>query len=98
MAISRPPLFIHQMTYIWCDFRGIQDAFMRQHGSDYFENSCSAAHIQQQYAMHNPLDFEHVDEFCWGATASDGPGDMKKCTFLRRRLLAAGFTGGWLQA
>ena len=98
MAISRPPLFIHQMTYIWCDFRGIQDAFMRQHGSNYVENSCSAAHIQQQYAMHNPLDFEHVDEFCWGTTASDGPGDMKKCTFLRRRLLAAGFTGGWLQA
>lgn len=72
------PLFIHQMSHIWCDFRGIQDAFMRQHGSDYFENSCSATHIQQQYALHNPLGFEHVGEFCWGVTASDGPGNTTK--------------------
>ena len=72
------PLFIHQMSHIWCDFRGIQDAFMRQQGSDYFENSCSATHIQQQYAIHNPLGFEHVGEFCWGVTASDGPGNTTK--------------------
>ena len=33
------PLFIHQLSHIWCDFRGIHDRFMREHDSDYFENS-----------------------------------------------------------
>src|SRR4051812_12514340 len=33
------PLFIHQMSQLWVDFRGVQDAFMRAHGSDYFANS-----------------------------------------------------------
>ena len=72
------PLFIHQMSHIWCDFRGIQDAFMRQHDSNYFENSCRATHVQQQYAIRNPHGFAHVGEFCWGVTASDGPGNMTK--------------------
>src|SRR5205807_7725596 len=29
------PLFIHQFSHLWIDFREIQDAFMREHGSDY---------------------------------------------------------------
>ena len=33
------PLFTHQLSHVWIDFRGIQDAFMREHGIDYFENS-----------------------------------------------------------
>ena len=33
------PLFIHQMSHCWIDFRGIQDAYMRDKGIDYFENS-----------------------------------------------------------
>src|SRR5207302_4284329 len=56
------------------DFRGIQDAFMRAHGLDYFENSRRATYVQQQYAIRNPLGFEGYGEFCWGLTASDGPG------------------------
>jgi hypothetical protein len=28
------PLFTHQLSHIWIDFRGIQDACMREHGSD----------------------------------------------------------------
>src|SRR5665647_710607 len=31
------PLFTHQLSHIWVDFRGIQDAFMRAKGIDYFE-------------------------------------------------------------
>jgi hypothetical protein len=68
------PLFTHQLSHIWIDFRGIQDAFMRQHGLDYFENSRRATYVQQQYAIRNPLEFEGYGEFCWGLTASDGPG------------------------
>jgi hypothetical protein len=68
------PLFTHQLSHIWCDFRGIRDRYMREHDADYFENSRRATLVQQQYAMRNPLAFEHVGETCWGLTASDGPG------------------------
>ena len=68
------PLFTHQLSHIWCDFRGIRDRFMREHDADYFENSRRATLIQQQYAMRNPNAFEHVGETCWGLSASDGPG------------------------
>lgn len=68
------PLFIHQLSHVWIDFRGIQDRFMRGHGIDYFENSRRATLIQQRYATANPLEFEHYNEYCWGITSSDGPG------------------------
>ncbi len=68
------PLFIHQMSHIWVDFRGIRDAFMREHDCDYFENSSRATRVQQRYAIENPLGFPHYGEWCWGVTASDGPG------------------------
>lgn len=68
------PLFIHQFSHVWIDFRGIQDAFMRDRGIDYFENSRRATHVQQQYAVRNPLEFEGYGAHCWGMTASDGPG------------------------
>jgi hypothetical protein len=72
------PLFIHQMSHVWIDFRGIRDEFMRSKDSDYFENSRRATLIQQQYAIRNPLGFKHYGEFCWGITASDGPGEVRK--------------------
>ena len=68
------PLFTHQLSHLWIDFRGIQDAFMREHGLDYFENSRRATYVHQQYAIRNPLEFAGYGEFCWGLTASDGPG------------------------
>ena len=68
------PLFIHQLSHMWIDFRGIQDAFMRERGIDYFENSRRATYLQQQYAVRNPLGYKGYDKHCWGLTASDGPG------------------------
>jgi hypothetical protein len=68
------PLFTHQLSHLWIDFRGIRDAFMRDHGSDYFENSRQATYIHQEYARHNPLEFAGYGEHCWGITATDGPG------------------------
>ena len=68
------PLFIHQMSHLWLDFRGIHDDFNRKTGIDYFENSRRATHVQQQYGIANPLGFAHYHEHCWGLTASDGPG------------------------
>lgn len=67
-------LFTHQLSHTWIDFRGIQDAFMRDRGTDYFENSRRATYVQQHYAIDNPLDFKGYGRCCWGITASDGPG------------------------
>jgi len=72
------PLFTHQLSHIWIDFRGIQDAFMREHGSDYFENSRRATLVQQQYGIRNPGGYAHYGELCWGITASDGPGEITR--------------------
>ena len=69
------PLFTHQLSHIWIDFRGIQDAFMRGKCIDYFENSRRAAYAQRQYAIQNPGQFEGYGAECWGITASDGPAD-----------------------
>lgn len=68
------PLFIHQLSHVWVDFRGIQDAYMRNQNSDYFKNSRLATHVQREYARRNPHRFEEYCDQCWGITASDGPG------------------------
>jgi hypothetical protein len=67
-------LFTHQLSHIWIDFRGLQDSYMRDKGIDYFENSRRATHVQQRYAIDNPLKFKGYGANCWGITASDGPG------------------------
>jgi hypothetical protein len=69
------PLFIHQFSHAWLDLRGIRDNFMREKCCDYFENSRRAVLIQQEYAQRNPNEFAGYDEYCWGLTACDGPGE-----------------------
>ncbi len=79
-------LFIHQLSHIWIDFRGIQDAFMRVKGIDYFENSRRATHVQRQYAIENPRKFSGYGDLCWGITASEGPGpDTRKIDGIERQ-------------
>jgi hypothetical protein len=72
------PLFIHQYSHIWVDFRGIQDAFAREKGIDYCENSRRATYVQQEYAIRNPHGFAGYGANFWGLTASDGPGRMRR--------------------
>ena len=69
------PLFGHQYSHIWIDFRGIQDANMRGHGIDYFENSRRAAIAQHAYAVDNPNRWRDYGDTIWGLTACDGPQD-----------------------
>jgi hypothetical protein len=69
------PLFIHQFSHAWIDFRGIRDHFMREKRSDYFENSRRATEVQREYAERNPHEFYGYDASCWGLTACDGPSD-----------------------
>ncbi len=80
------PLFTHQLSHVWIDFRGIQDAFMREHALDYFENSRRATFVQQEYGIRNPGGFAHYGELCWGITASEGPGEItRKIDGIERR-------------
>jgi hypothetical protein len=72
------PLFVHQLSHMWIDFRGIQDEYMQKRETDYFENSRRATYIQQQYAIRNPRGFKGYGEYIWGLTASDGPGPASK--------------------
>lgn len=67
------PLFVHQFSHAWVDFRGIQDRFMREKDCDYFENTRRAIAVQREYAWRNPHGFLGYDEHCWGLTACDGP-------------------------
>jgi hypothetical protein len=101
------PLFVHQFSHAWIDFRGIQDRFMREKRCDYFENSRRATEVQREYARRNPHEFTGYDENCWGLTACDGPShQMPELANERRRLFGYaargvpygpddGTLGGW---
>ncbi len=69
------PLFGHQYSHVWIDFRGIQDDFMRARGIDYFENSRRATLAQHAYAIDNPSKWRDYGDRVWGLSACDGPMD-----------------------
>ena len=69
------PLFGHQYTHVWIDFRGIRDGWMRAHGIDYFENSRRATLAQRAYAIANPGGWRGYGATLWGLSACDGPLD-----------------------
>jgi len=69
------PLFGHEYSHVWIDFRGIQDAYMRGQGIDYFENSRRATYAHRAYAIANPMAWTGNSSQIWGLTASDGPAN-----------------------
>jgi hypothetical protein len=69
-----PPLFGHQYSHIFVDFRGLKDRYMIKKGLDYFENSRRATLTQRRYAIDNPGRWIGYDSLTWGLTACDGPG------------------------
>lgn len=71
--VAFPPLFGHQFSHVFIDYRGLVDSYMKEKGIDYFENSRRATYVQQQYAIQNPHGWVGYDSLCWGVTASDGP-------------------------
>ncbi len=68
-----PPLFGHQYSHCWIDFRGIRDTYMQGKGIDYFENSRRATMAQRRYCTRNPLNRVGYGENLWGLTACDDP-------------------------
>ena len=84
-----PPLFGHQFTHAWVDFRGLQDDYMRGKGLDYFENSRRATLAQQAYAIANPQGWAGYGREQWGVTACDGPADItREFNGKRRRFIS----------
>jgi hypothetical protein len=75
--VNFAPLFGHQYSHIWIDFRGIQDEYMRGKGIDYFENSRRATLAQRAYAIANPMKWKGYDGDVWGLTACSGPTDAE---------------------
>jgi hypothetical protein len=51
---------------------------MRDHNTDYFQNSRQATYLHREYAIQNPHGFVGYGEHCWGFTACDGPGWMTR--------------------
>ena len=87
--VAFPPLFGHQFSQAFIDFRGIFDTYMKVKGIDYFENSRRATYVQRKYAEENPKGWVGYDSLCWGVTASDGPPD--KYNFADKKFL--GYAG-----
>ena len=73
--IGFAPLFGHQYSHAFIDFRGIKDSYMKGKGIDYFENSRRATYAQHGYAIANPQRWNGYGRDAWGLTASDGPSD-----------------------
>lgn len=71
------PLFGHEFSAVWIDFRGISDPFMRAHSIDYFINSRRAVLAQRRYAIADPDHWRAYGADVWGLSACDGPGDQR---------------------
>ena len=87
--VAFPPLFGHQFSQVFIDFRGLADPYLKEKGIDYFENSRRATYVQRQYAVDNPHGWVGYDSLCWGVTASDGP--TEKLNFDDKKFL--GYAG-----
>jgi hypothetical protein len=68
-----PPLFGHEYSHCWVDFRHIADSYMNSHSSTYFENSRRATLAQRSYCIANPLNRVGYSGTVWGLTACDSP-------------------------
>jgi len=60
------PIFTHQYSQAWFDFRGKRDAY-----ANYFENSTIATHAHKAWCLSLP---KWYSEDYWGVTASDYQG------------------------
>lgn len=63
---SFAPLFVHQYSQAWFDFRGRRDRY-----GDYFRNSATATEVHRRFCLELAERFPHFSEDLWGITASD---------------------------
>jgi hypothetical protein len=60
------PIFAHQFSHAWFDFRGRHDKY-----ADYFTNSAIATEVHKIWCLEMSRDFPDYTEDLWGITASD---------------------------
>jgi hypothetical protein len=70
--LEGPPLFIHQFTHAYVDFRFLRDGYV-----DYYHNSLLASLAQRQFCMDLRGEFPSWGERLWGITASDSADGYK---------------------
>jgi hypothetical protein len=63
---SFAPLFVHQYSQAWFDFRGKRDKF-----ADYFQNSVTATEVHRRFCIELGKQFPDYSDDLWGITASD---------------------------
>ena len=63
---SFAPLFIHQYSQAWFDFRGKRDRY-----ADYFKNSIIATDVHRRFCLNLAKQFPDYSDDLWGITASD---------------------------
>ena len=63
---SFAPLFVHQYSQAWFDFRGKRDKY-----ADYFENSAIATDAHRLFCLELAKQFPTYSDDLWGITASD---------------------------
>lgn len=66
---AHPPLFIHQFSHAFVDFRGRREAWYPF--VDYFDNSIKATRAHKQFCLDLRNKFPGYSENMWGITASD---------------------------
>jgi len=64
--IQCAPLFTHQYTQAWFDFRGLRDGDF-----DYWQNSVDATLAQREWCASRAMDFPGWSRELWGVTACD---------------------------
>ncbi|MEP7336574.1 MAG: glucoamylase family protein [Acidobacteriota bacterium] len=68
--LSAPaPLFIHQYSHAWVDFRGRRE--QQSPNVNYFENSIVATRAHKQFCLDLAKEFPGYTENVWGISASD---------------------------
>ena len=65
---SFAPLFVHQYSQAWFDFRGKRDRY-----TDYFQNSVIATDVHRRFCIDLATKFPDYSDDLWGITASDAP-------------------------
>ena len=63
------PLFIHQYSHAWIDYRGRKES--KPPFIDYFDNSIKATRAHRAFCIDLAKDFPGYSENIWGITASD---------------------------
>ena len=82
------PLFIHQMSHIWCDFRGIRDALHARARLRLLREQPARDARPAAVRDPQPARLQRTSaSCCWGITASDGPGPAGQAGRRRRARL-----------